>query len=87
MQLKIFDRTVTAECTLMADSPKRAFYKIMIVYFHGKWWIEKKSGAGDHVLNCRRWEMDSEDAAVKFYRRKIREKLKPGRHRVYRQAS
>lgn len=88
MQLLLFERSVLAECKLICnDSPKRAFYMLRIVFEGGRYWIEKESGAGGRVLDVRKWPMDSEGAANRYYKNKIRQKLKPGRHRVYREAS
>lgn len=88
MQLLLFERSVLAECKLICnDSPKRAFYRLMIVFDSGRYWIEKESGCGGKVLDVRRWPMVDEKAANRYYKNKIRQKLKPGRHRVYREAS
>lgn len=88
MQLNLFEKTVMAECCLVCnDSPKRAFYRLRIVFDSGRYWIEKESGAAGRVLDVRKWPMDSEGAAQRYYKNKIRQKLKPGRNRVYRQAS
>ncbi len=88
MQLNLFEKTVMAECCLVCnDSPKRAFYMLRIVFEGGRYWIEKESGCGGKVLDVRRWPMVDEKAANRYYKNKIRQKLKPGRHRVYRKAS
>lgn len=75
--------------TLEADSPKKAFYKLAVMEQWGEYWIEKESGAGGHVLDRRRWDQPDKAAALKFFYRKLNEKLKknrpsPRRYRVKR---
>lgn len=61
------------------DSPKKAFYRLMIEETMGIWAVVKESGAGGKVLDRRRWEMASAEKAVQRYERILRDKLNPNR--------
>lgn len=61
------------------DSPKRAFYRLMIEECQGIWSVIKESGANGKVLDRRRWVMKSAEKAVQRYERILRDKLNPNR--------
>lgn len=79
MQLKMFDATILDSAELVADSPKKAFYRIKLVVKEGDYYVEKESGAQDKVLDRRRWTAITMDAAEILYKKKLREKLNPTR--------
>lgn len=81
-QLSLFP-TIIKSADLIADSPKRAFYRIRIEEEFGRYEIIKESGANDKVLDCRRWEAASLEKAEKFFDRKVKQKQKTGRKRRY----
>jgi hypothetical protein len=63
----------------VAKSARNAFYAIKIVEYCGKYTVEKESGTDDKILDRRRWPMKNREAALKFFNRKIREKMNPAR--------
>jgi hypothetical protein len=77
-QLHLFE-TVILEKYLEAKSARNAFYAIRIIEYCGNYIIEKESGIGDKTLDRRRWPMKSREAALKFFNRKIREKMNQSR--------
>lgn len=77
-QLHLFP-TVLRMIELEADSPKKAFYRLMIEECQGAWSVIKESGAAGKVLDRRRWVMESAEKAVAKYDRILRDKLNPTR--------
>lgn len=77
-QLHLFP-TILKMIELKADSPKRAFYRLMIEECQGAWAVVKESGAAGKVLDRRRWVMESAEKAVAKYDRILRDKLNPCR--------
>ena len=77
-QIHLFP-TITDWIELEAKSPKRAFWKLMLEECMAEFWIIKESGAGDRVLDRRRWGPYPMAKALKLFERKIREKLNPDR--------
>lgn len=77
-QLHLFP-TILKMTELEADSPKRAFYRLMIEECQGAWAVVKESGAAGKVLDRRRWVMESAEKAVAKYDRILRDKLNPAR--------
>jgi len=81
-QLSLF-ATVIKSASLIADSPKKAFYRIRIEEEQGKYEIVKESGAADKILDCRRWTAPTLEKAEQFFDKKIEQKQRPGRRRRY----
>lgn len=79
VQLKIWDQVVLEHAELVCDSPKKAFWNIRLEAQFETFTVVKESGIGDKVLDTRRWVHDSHDRALKDYRRRLRNKLNPGR--------
>lgn len=77
-QLHLFP-TILRMIELEADSPKRAFYRLMIEEHQGDWAVIKESGAAGKVLDRRRWAMESAEKAVAKYEKILRDKLDPAR--------
>lgn len=81
-QLSLFP-TVIKSAALVADSPKKAFYRIRIEEEQGHYEVIKESGANDKVLDCRRWEAASLEKAEQFFDRKVKQKQQGNRKRKY----
>lgn len=81
-QLSLFP-TIIKSADLIADSPKKAFYRIRIEEELGRYEVIKESGANDKVLDCRRWEAATLEKAEQFFDQKIKQKQKAGRKRRY----
>lgn len=62
---------------LCPDSPKKAFYELSIEWRLGEYFLVKKSGAGDKILDVREWSYPSFEKAEKAFNSKIRQKTKP----------
>lgn len=77
-QLHLFP-TILKMIELEADSPKKAFYRLMVEETMGIWAVVKESGANGKVLDRRRWTMESAEKAVARYERILRDKLNPNR--------
>lgn len=77
-QLHLFP-TILKMIELEADSPKRAFYRLMVEESMGVWAVVKESGAAGKVLDRRRWVMESAEKAVAKYEKILRDKLNPNR--------
>jgi hypothetical protein len=71
--------TPILEQHLIAKSVRNAFYILRLMECAGAYWIEKESGTGDKILDRRSWPMTNRKAALKFFERKIREKMNPSR--------
>lgn len=82
-QLHLF-RTVLKHADLIADSPKKAFYRLKLIESMGSYWIEKESGAGGRVLDYKVWPHPDYESAEKHFRRIIRKKTdKKRKKRIY----
>lgn len=79
MQLKLFDDTIILEDELLADSPRKAFYRLKLVLSNGTYKLIKESGANGKVLDRRIWLQKDCHLAEKTYRKKISNKLNPDR--------
>lgn len=78
MQLHLFP-TILKMIELEADSPKKAFYRLMVEETMGIWAVVKESGANGKVLDRRRWVMESAEKSVAKYEKILRDKLNPNR--------
>jgi hypothetical protein len=84
MQLKLFDDVTLREVELIApDSPKKAFWRLKLIYRQVAYRIDKESGGGGKVLDRRSWPQRDRERAERVFARKVAEKLKPGRKRIY----
>lgn len=84
MQLKLFEDTVLREVELIApESPKKAFWRLRLVFCRGAYRIDKESGGGGKILDRRSWPQRDRERAERVFDRKVAEKLKPGRKRIY----
>lgn len=81
-QLSLFP-TIIKSASLIADSPKRAFYRIRIEEEMGRYEVVKESGAADKVLDCRRWDAPTLEKAEQFFDRKVKQKQQGNRKRKY----
>lgn len=79
MQLKLFDRNVIFDITLLADSRKHAFYRLMLILENGEYSVKKESGANGKVLDRRSWNQPDREKAGLFFARKLASKLKDGK--------
>ena len=77
-QLHLFP-TITNWTKLQADSPKKAFYIIMIVECQGAYTVVKESGCDGRVMDTRRWVQPSFEKAWKKFNQIIRNKTNPSR--------
>lgn len=79
---------IISSAYLIADSKKKAFYSIFLVFSGDGYLVVKDSGIHNKVLDHRSWEIEDYESAKKFYDRKLREKLNPNRNspRKYRPA-
>lgn len=68
------------EIELEADSPKKAFYRLRMIYDDGYFYIEKESGAGGKILDKRKWLQKNREQMFKVYLRKLKQKLNPKRN-------
>lgn len=82
IQLSLFE-TILKQSYLEADSPKKAFYRIKITEDMGKYTVKKESGCNAKILHKQAWNFDNQEDALKFYNKKIKEKTKRGRKRIY----
>lgn len=89
MQLDLFDDTILESVELIADSPKRAFWRLRLIVCQGEYRLEKESGAAGKILDRRVWHQNDRATAEKTYRRKIKAKMNPARGspRKYRPAT
>ncbi|MDM8515732.1 hypothetical protein QUF76_05995 [Desulfobacterales bacterium HSG16] len=78
-QIALFQPTTLESVFLRAKSPKNAFYKLWIELFNGVYTIRKESGCGNTVYDRRQWEFCDIETALKFYKRRIRDKTNPDR--------
>lgn len=83
MQLNLFEPTILRQVYLTAKSKRSAFYQLILTTYQGKFYVLKESGAGGKVLDRRFWPQPDEKTAIKFYERKVKEKLKSDRKRRY----
>jgi hypothetical protein len=76
---------VIFEAELIAKSKRNAFYAIRIVEHCGNYTVEKESGINGKVCDRRTWPMKNRETAIKFFNRKIKQKMNPARGspRVY----
>ena len=72
-QLHLFT-TVTSWVELEADSPKKAFYRLMIEECQGQYSIVKESGCLGKVRDRRAWPMPSKEKAIKKFNRILQQK-------------
>ena len=79
MQIKMFDETILESADLVADSPKKAYYKLKLISDGGQFAVEKESGIDGRELVRRRWVAITMDADDLLYQKKLREKLNPTR--------
>ena len=72
---------VFRSATLMAESPKQAFYRIWIECDGGKYYVckESGSGAGKVCHDRRRWPVESPAAALEKFESIILKKTNPNR--------
>lgn len=77
-QLHLFP-TITDWVELQADSPKKAFYRIMIEECQGSYSVIKESGCLGKVMDRRRWDQPNLDKALRKFNRILKEKLNPAR--------
>lgn len=78
MQLHLFP-TITKFIELEADSPKNAFYRLMIQEHYGQCKIIKESGANGIVLDRREWPVSSMQKAVERFDKIIKNKTSRSR--------
>lgn len=83
MQLKLFDRNVIFEAELYANSPKKAFYYLSLVFENCSYIVEKKSGANGKILDQRKWIQRDRERAGIFFANKLLQKLSSNRKRQY----
>lgn len=83
-QLSLFPTTIK-RAYLEADSAKKAFYDIRLEFNSGFWIVVKESGYSDRILDKRRWTWEDGKEAVKFFKRKLKNKINPLRKskRIY----
>lgn len=78
-QLHLFE-TVIVAIDLVADSPRKAFYRLQVVEQAGLYAVVKTSGACGKVFDVRRWEYGADrDGAVKRFNDTVARKMDPKR--------
>lgn len=78
MQLHLFPTIIRSEY-LEADSPKKAFYRLMIEECQGQYTIVKESGCAGKIMDRRRWPTKNLETAEKKFNKILEGKLNPGR--------
>lgn len=86
MQLHLFPQIIK-EAYLEADSPKKAFYRLILQECQGNYILIKESGCQGRVMDRREWVMPSYEKAIKKFEGLISWKTNPARGspRVYKQ--
>lgn len=71
--------------SLVADSPRKAFYNIWLEEYQGQYKVRKESGIKEIVLDRRVWNFESLETALKYFNRRVKEKTNPYRKskRIY----
>ena len=82
-QLKIFPEIIKS-ISLIADSPKKAFYNLRLEFLNNRYRVYKESGALNKILDKRIWFCSSIQEAEKLYSRIIKTKTNQKRKRTYR---
>jgi len=82
-QLKLFEVTQLKYVELIADSPKKAFYRMCIIYNNGKYYIKKESGAGLIIQDKKTWVYSKIKDAYDKYHNILKQKMKKNRKRTY----
>lgn len=77
-QLHLFP-TVIREIHLAADSPKKAFWRLMLIEDHGRYHLRKDSGIYEKVLDRRIWPQHCLKSALKTFDQKVNQKLRATR--------
>lgn len=79
MQIEIPRSIILKSASLVADSPKKAFYNLYVTKEEEGYLVIKDSGTGDRILDHRSWPADSYESADKMFKQKLRTKLNPNR--------
>lgn len=75
---------ILREVHLMADSKKKAYYHLKIEQISDGYLIRKESGIMDgRRLHCESYFRESYEDALSFYSKKIKQKTRLKRDRVY----
>jgi len=77
-QLSLFP-DILCSAYLVAESPKKAFYRIWIEANAGLFTVRKESGIWNTVLDKRAWYFDTLDKAQDLFDRRIKAKTNPQR--------
>ena len=72
-------KEVLRSTSLRAESPKRAFYNLVIIKITDGYLVRKESGAGSKVLHREAWFRETHEEALKLYEKILREKTNPKR--------
>jgi hypothetical protein len=85
VQLSLFEPVVLdAERLVATRSPRCAVYNIWLVREPGGYVVKKESGAAGKKMLDRVWRFGDRDQAEVFFKKKVREKMNPGRKtRIY----
>jgi hypothetical protein len=86
-QLSLFPNIVR-RIDLKSNSPRKAWWRLMIEERLGRYTLIKESGIQSGMLDRRRWPMKSYDKALIIFEKKVKMKTDPNRKkRVYRVAA
>lgn len=78
MQLHLFP-TILRWVELEADSPKKAFYRLMLEEDQGRYRIIKESGCYGKVMDRREWAIPTVEKALHRFNKILKDKLNPAR--------
>jgi hypothetical protein len=86
-QLSLFPNIVR-RIDLRSNSPRKAWWRLMIQECRGKYTLIKESGIQSGMLDRRRWPMKSYDKALIIFEKKVKMKTDPNRKtRIYKVAA
>jgi hypothetical protein len=86
-QLSLFPNIVR-RIDLKSNSPRKAWWRLMIQEYRGKYTLIKESGIKTGLLDRRKWKVKNYEKALKLFEKKVKSKLNPNRKkRVYRVAA
>lgn len=78
MQLSLFPNVIR-NIRLEADSPRKAWWQLLIEECRGNYTLVKKSGIKSGLLDVRRWPAENYEKALKLFEKKVKLKLDPKR--------
>ena len=79
IQLSLFPETFKDTFLVAPGSPKKAFYHIWIENYRDVYFVKKESGNQNKTLDTREWVFREYDTAVKYFEKKVRDKINPQR--------